>query len=267
MRRLWLSEWERLWLKKSTWFFFLSIWMTQVVGIWVLWGDYLQKESGSTVYLYSERFIIESLILQLISIYPIVLLFMTVSMFTEEYRTGQLRMILQRAFAKQEIFLVKGSVLVSLAGLILMVHAVISVIIGFFLFRIKEELAFGSLVEQLSMSLGYYGLGYLSLIALLSVFMLIAVSSFSTTTALLTGVGFLIFSFAYPNFLMIMIPDSPFLTMAIFTSIITLQYHGFPYMLSEAEQLLIFGFSILCLYIICGLSIAYFLFSKKDYFH
>ena len=114
-------------------------------------------------------------------------------------------MVLIRTYSFQQIIFAKFSVLVSFIFLYLTAYFIICYGVGYAMlsnpetypqFYYENQVTF---IEGLIYNLKFYGLAFLTLIAMSSVVFLIAIISHTTTTTLGVGIGFLFISFSYPN--------------------------------------------------------------------
>ncbi|MDA1668144.1 ABC transporter permease [Bacillus cereus] len=270
MISLFKSEWERMWAKRITWLFLLSL-----PAIVMASAKYYMKNNqvvpiNSPEYTYANSFPIMGLSEQLMGTFNVILLVTIVMMFANEYHTGQMRMLLQRSYSYRQVIFVKVLNVFIFSFLILLVYFICSYVIGYVFFDHKSsiKLFFHSKValnkDVFIYNIKYYILAYVSLLAVGSTFIMLCIISRSTTGAILMGMVFLFLSMAYPTILQLLIPAT-FAKYITFTSLIIIQFQGIPLMLSEQHLLVFWNLSVIIIYIIFCNGIT-FLLAKKDNF-
>lgn len=277
MKSLVLCELERLWKRKLTWLFFLAI--PLIVGATARY--YMSVNADTTMdspeYVTAWNFPVMALIEQLMVVVNIVSLVLLVLSFTEEYRTGQLRLVMLRAFTFGQLFRAKFAAYACTMGLFLAVYLGLAASMGVLLFEpvsasplfYRDGLASG--FEVLAYTLSYYGLAFATVLGVGGVLAAIAVWSPTTTAALGIGMGFLLASFGFPVIYAILNQAMQLHAPAEweFASLLQIQYKGIAYILADAglrpgEQGMWFYMGITVLYMAAGGGIAYASFTKKD---
>lgn len=269
-----MSEWERLWSKKITGFLFLSI-------PFILWltSHYYQKANlklSPTVpeYTVFANFPIMGLNEQLLSTFNLLTLVFVVMSITEEYHTGQLRMVMLRAYSYRKIFIAKVGVIIFTLILFLIWYFLSSYFIGYLMFPHTDVLLLfwhknpATLNQTFVYNLAYYVLALFTIIPVLCVMTLIAVISPTTTTAIGGGVAFLILSFVYSDILGILYNVTGIVLLAKlqFTSLLFIQWQGISLMLAEQPVFVGWNFFILLVYTLFSGLLAFNIFSKRDQF-
>ncbi|MCV9884577.1 ABC transporter permease [Metabacillus halosaccharovorans] len=268
MKKLVYAEWQRMWIRKSTWLFLCMIPMLLVAT-----SRYLSKHNkliskDSPDYTYANSFPIMGLAEQLTFTFNIILLIICILGFAQEIHTGQLRLIIQRSYSYRDVILAKLINVLLFTLLFLSIYFVCSYVVGFSLFDDKDDILLffhetpKSAGHVFLYNLAYYGLVYLSLVAMVSVYALFSIISKSTTSAIGLGMAFLLFSLAYPTIFNMSGTSSPFV---LFSSLPMIQYQGIAVMLASNS---VFYFNLFVLIAYIAISNAFILYftNKKDFF-
>lgn len=253
MRVLLISEWVRLWKRKVTWLIF------SVIPIIVYAAAKYCIYQNTTItpdlphYTVMGNFPVLGLSEMLMTAFNLIVLTIVTMVVTDEYRTGQLRMILTRMYSFHQIILAKFIVVLGFIFLYLLTYFIICYAIGYAMFSnpIDYPQFYNvnnvTLAEGVIYNMKFYGLAFLTLVAISSVIFYIAILSHTTTTALGMGMVFLFISFSYPNIIHLfgeLIPNEAFLKV-YFTSIPMIQWQGLTFMLAKSSGL--FGWILLIL--------------------
>ncbi|MFP3846967.1 ABC transporter permease, partial [Priestia filamentosa] len=134
MKALILTEWERLFKRKLTWI----VLAMAPAGLLVA-ASYLQKQNGQLSpelpeYTFTGNFAVLGLSEMLFTAFNALLLVFITLMITEEYRTGQLRMVMIRARSLGELVTAKVLVILGFLFLFFILYFLSSYLIGFFFF-------------------------------------------------------------------------------------------------------------------------------------
>lgn len=272
MKQLFWSEIDRLWKRKVTWGCFLAI----PVIILLSARFYLQNNARvpvtSAEYTVFGNFPVLALAEQLVMVVNLIALVLIVFTVTQEYRTGQLRMVLVRAYSKTTIFFAKlSAVLVTILGFF-GVYFLCSLVAGYLLFpRNGQVLLFYHatpvpLEEALGYCLAYYGIGFLTMIGVACVLFFIASISRTVTTAMGLGLFFLISSLMYSTILEFFRGVwSPMTLLKMqFLTLPYIQYTGIAAMLAERPAFVGWNLGVLAVYTLFFGGIAYLVFTKED---
>lgn len=268
------SEWERLWSRKITWFLFAGIPL-----ILFATGRYYQNlneklNPNRPEYAVLDNFPVLALSEQLITVFNFLLLLLLVFSITEEYRTGQIRMVMIRSYSFSQLLWAKWLSVMAVAFLFHIVYFILSYLFGAMMFDMKPELYLFyhknpvSSGPAFTYNVHYYALAFLTLIAMSWVITFFAVISKTTTTAIGTTIGFLLISFGYPIILMTFTKglNPPLAPQWYFLSLTQIQYQGIALFLAEIPQLVTFNLLVLLGYTLFFGSLAYFIFTKHDRF-
>lgn len=267
MKKLVYAEWQRMWIRKTTWLFLFTIPVILIASSQFLLKQNTMILKESTGYTYANSFPIMVLAEQLIYVFNIIALIIVVIGFAQEIQTGQLRLIIQRSYSFREVILAK-LINVSLFLLIfLSIYFIGSYIVGFSMFDYKHEIHLShedtkSGINVFLYNLAYYGLAYLSLVAAVSVYALFSIVSKSTTSAIGLGMAFLFISIVYPNLFNMSGFSSVFI---LFSSLPLIQYQGIAVMLAS-NSVLYYNLIVLMAYIILANALIFFFTNKKDFF-
>ncbi|MCV9950039.1 ABC transporter permease [Paenibacillus sp. BT-177] len=179
MKTLVYSEFERLWRRK--WFWLLVLCTPVLV---YSTGIYIQHTLRIPMKDLSKIFIVAGLRENLYLICNFAVATLVAAVFTEEFRSGQLRLLFVRRFTRGQIFWSKLLVVNTSILLLLIVYAVSSqVIVVFWKFshNINGTDIFGQIWSQV---FEYYGWAFASLLAISSLYSFIAMCSKSVTYAI-----------------------------------------------------------------------------------
>ncbi|MCG7376552.1 ABC transporter permease [Paenibacillus sp. ACRSA] len=176
------TEWERLWAKRWTWLLILV-----VPGLAYLSADYFESFQSSTELL-SDTFVLAGLRNNLYFPVNIILAALVATVFTEEYRGGQLRYVFLRHYTRRQIFISKMLLIYILIFLMLVWFSVSLYILGYIMFSHSESLRIPS-IEIVAYTIKYYAWAFLSLVGITSLFSFFAMYSKNVTYAM--GIGML----------------------------------------------------------------------------
>jgi ABC-2 type transport system permease protein len=268
------SEWERLWSRKITGSLFALI----PVILFATGHYYRGASQGMTpdnpAYPTLDNFPVLALAEQLMIGFHLVLLLLLASSITEEYRTGQIRMVMLRSYSFSQLLFAKWLTVMGVMFLFHGCYLVLSYVFGawmfegssqLFLFYHDEPVSSG---PAFSYNLRYYAIAYITLIASSLIITFFAVIAKSTTAAIGTTIGFLLASFAYPVILQKLAAtmEPPPAPHWYFLSITQIQYEGIALALAQVPKLVIFNAGVLLTYaLIFGIA-AYLFFTRKDQF-
>ncbi|PFK37787.1 ABC transporter permease [Bacillus cereus] len=271
MMRLVRSEWERLWAKKVTWCCFAGI-PLMLLGAAKYYLEHNQEVAKTAVdYTYANTFPVLALSEMLMSICNLILLVLIVLVFAQEYHSGQIRMVLQRVYTYSQVLVAKTITVLFVMLLFICAYFICSYLIGYIFFDHESSVLLfyhkekADEVDVFFYSVAYYGIAYITLVAMASIFIMFAVMSKSTTGATLLGVGFLIFSFGYPAFSSIM-GESPAFLYINYSSLINLQYEGIAISLGGYSWMRSFGSLVLGVYIVFSNVVTFYGMGKRDNF-
>ncbi|SDW80686.1 ABC-2 family transporter protein [Marininema mesophilum] len=268
------SEWQRIWSRKITWILFAAIPLVLFVT-----GHYYQGlndnlKPDSPEFALMDNFPILALAEQLLSVFNMTLLLLLVFSITEEYRTGQLRMVMIRSYTFTQLFFAKWINVMIIMFLFNAFYFLLSYAFGSWMFDSSSHLMLFlhddpvSNTSALLYNLRYYGFAFLTLIAISAVITFFAVISQTTTTAIGLTLGYLLVSVGYSQFLHTFTQGlKPAINPAwYFLSLTEIQYQGIALALADEPKLLFFNAGVLLVYTLIFGTGAYLLFTKKDRF-
>ncbi|NEW04790.1 hypothetical protein GK047_02000 [Paenibacillus sp. SYP-B3998] len=277
MKSLFQSEFERLWKQKLTWLFFAAIPCILFATAKYYLSNNLRVPLQSPEYVTANNFPVMALVEQLIVVFNVMSLVLLTLSFTEEYRTGQLRMVMLRAFTLGQLFRAKALAYLVTMLMFFLTYLAVSGVVGqlFFDSSVTTNLFYqdtkASTLDVIMYTVNYYAISLVTVVTIGSVFIAVAVLSQSTTAAIGMGMGFLLLSLGYPIVFTMMnyawklgLPSS-----WQFLSLTQVQYEGIAFLLADTvafsnRQFCLTTWLILVGYItVCG-STAYFAFTKKD---
>lgn len=270
MRQLFISEWQRVWNRKSTWISFMLIPIVLVAII----KHYIKSNalitSDNLKYVSSYNFPSRALNDESIVIFDIIMIVLVIMSITSEYREGKLRMVMIRSFSFGEIFKAKYLVVLSTAALLLFTNFIFSTFLGYLALpnqgvKFSYYLRKFTVSESVLYNIKYYIIAFVILAAVVSVIMCIATICKTTIGALAGSLVFMLVSTILPDLCSVFISKVPgiyeFMNNSFLTSI---QYGGIDVLLSQTHQgvgvmLTSVGFHIVVFYLI-----AFYLFSDED---
>ena len=258
MKKLIANEWKLLWKRKVVWLIFFSIpIMVYAAAKFTLYQN-TTTDPSKAHYAVAGNFPLLGLSEMLMTAFNFIVLAVVTMVVTEEYRSGQLRLILIRTYSFRQLIFSKYFAVMGLMFVYLFSYFVICYFMGYGLFpksasypQFYEEGHITNL-EGLIYNLKFYGLAYLTMLAMGTIIFYIAIVSKTTTTAIGIGIGFLLFSFMYPNILYIFgqAMSNELLMKLFFTSIPMIQWQGLTLMLAKTNNLFTWNVVILCGYIL-----------------
>lgn len=258
MKKLIASEWERLWKLKVIWLLFAAIpIMVYAAAKYCLYQN-TTVTPDLPQYTVVGNFPVLGLAEMLMTAFNVVVLVITTMVVTDEYRSGQLRMVLIRTYSFRQIILAKFFVVISFIFLYLVAYFIICYGMGSIMFSNPETYpqfynqSDVTVVEGFIYNLKFYVLAFLTLVAMSSVLFFIAIISHTTTTTLGIGIGFLFLSIAIPNIIELvgqLVPNEILLKL-YFTSITMVQWQGLTFMLAKSSNLLGWMLLVLSCYIL-----------------
>lgn len=232
-------------------------------------GHNAEVSTSSPEYTVFGNYPVMGLAEQLMSTFNVFIIMLIVMTVTQEYRSGQMRMILLRAYSFRRIYLAKWLVVLTALFLFQLAYFAASYLVGYVMFEQTDAVHLFYHDEPVSngeaffYNVGYYAIGFLTLIAVASVMMVIAVWSDTTTVAVGLGVGFLLLMIFSPSIVSRLIDSFNWSPYWQFLSIFQIQWLGIVSMMAD-PFLLYFNLSILGLYIVLGVGASYWIFTKQD---
>ncbi len=267
MKQLFLSEWQRMWNRKSTWSCFGLIPIIVFMFVKYYLKSNLKFTSGNAEYITFLKFPSAVLRINLLMFFNIVVILLIIMSLTSEYRSGQLRMIMIRAVSFGDIMKAKFLVILSTVFIFLSTHFVISTVLGCLYFPHKTSNFISyrysfTVSEGILYNLKYYIIAFITLTAVASVIMFICINCKTTTGAVAGSLTFIVTSVLYPTICELFLNKmSPIID---YPSLVSIEDHGILSVLAQNPQdvgLIIF---IIALYIGVFFSIAFTLLNDQD---
>ncbi|SFT00611.1 ABC transporter permease [Marininema halotolerans] len=268
------SEWGRLWSRKITWLLFAIL----PILLLITGNHYLGENDGITPgnpgFTAWDSFPVMALSNQLMTVFNMILLLLFVFSITEEYRTGQLRMVMIRSYSFSQLLIAKW---ITVMGIMLLFHGLyflLSYVVGGLFFDSSPHLFFPYYQDPigggpaLTYTIRYFALAFLTLVAVSWLITFFAVISQSTTTAIGITLGFLLISFGYPQILQTFTKglNPPLDAKWYFLSLTQIQTEGIALALGQTSKFLTFNGGVLFVYAFAFGTAAYLFFTKKDRF-
>lgn len=271
MRLLIRAEWERLWAKKVTWLCFIAIPIMLFASAKVFLKHNEIVPADYPDHTYANSFPFMGLSEQLLGTFNMILLVTVVLMFSHEYHSGQMRMVLQRLYSYKQVLLAKMITTLLIMLLFLTFYFICSYIVGFIFFDYKNSIVLllhtkpSTGIEIVIYNIMYYIIAYITLIAMTSVLVMLSVISKSTTGATILGMGFILFSAIYPTIIQL-IGTPNLIGLINYTSLFMLQYNGIATMLLGHHFVIIWCLGSMFFYIIFCNFITFYVLSNRDNF-
>ncbi|MBB3126110.1 ABC-type transport system involved in multi-copper enzyme maturation permease subunit [Paenibacillus rhizosphaerae] len=274
---LFLSEWERMWKRKITWLFLFA--MPAVVAATAKYyaGHNRVIPPASAEYTWAGNFPVMALIEQLIVVFNVMSLILLTLSVTEEYRSGQIRMVMLRSFTAGQLLRAKWLAHTAVMMLYFTVYLLLSAAAGLLFFETHDPMQLFyhdhpvSLKGMIGYTLMYYGLAFLTVLAIGSVFMAAAVISRTTTGAVGLGLGFLLCSLGFPLVYQLAnrVGGLGLPAVVKYLSLTEIQYSGIAVMLGQAQAVSSGAASLAALLVGLGYAVIFgvgslLVFSKSD---
>ncbi len=197
------SEFERLWKNKLTLFCFILIPLAIIGSSEYYLGNNLKLPITSAEYTSFGNYSFMMFQEMLITLFNFIgILFVCISI-TEEYRKGSIRLIMIRGYSFKEIYFAKIASIIATMFIFFVAYFILSTAIGYFiapkLYRVKlfYHSSTVSNLKAIFYSLKYYALGFLTVLAILSVFSLFSVTFKSSTGTIAACICFLVGSLIF----------------------------------------------------------------------
>ncbi|MBU3215614.1 ABC transporter permease [Clostridium estertheticum] len=270
MKQLFLSEWQRLWSRKSTWISFMLIPVVLIVSI----KHYIKVDALITAnnlkYVSSLNFPSAVLASESIWIFDVIVIVLIIMAVTSEYREGQLRMVMIRSFSFSEIFKAKYLVVLSTVFLLLFTNFILGTFLGYLTLP-KQAVQFPyysrkfTANESIFYNIKYYIIAFVILAAIISVIMCISIICKTTIGALTSSLIFIILSILIPDLCSVFTGNvSQIYKFFNYSFLIRIQYGGIDILLSERPQEVGIILTSIVFHIIVFYLIAFNLFSDQD---
>lgn len=270
MKQLFISEWQRLWNRKSTWVSFMLI----PIALIAIIKRYIKSDALITPdnlkYVSSFNFPSKVLNIESIMIFDVIVIVLIIMAVTSEYREGKLRMVMIRSFSFGDIFKAKYLVVLSITALLLFTNFIFSTFLGYLVLP-RQEVKFPyysrkfTASESMIYNIKYYIIAFVILAAVVSVIMCIAIICKTTISALAGSLIFIFVSIIIPDLCSVFIGNSSEMYRFLNYSFLTrIQYGGIDVLLSETPQAVGLMLTSIVFHIVVCYLIAFNLFSEHD---
>lgn len=203
MKQLFISEWQRLWHRKSTWISFMLIPIIILISL----KRYIMIDTKVTPdsirYVSSSNFASNLLSNQSVEFFDVIVILLIIMAVTSEYREGHLRMVMIRSFSFDQIFKAKHLVILSASFLLLFTNFILSTLFGY-LFLPNKEVKFPYQLKKFTMgesifyNAKYYIIAFIVLAAVISVIMCISIVCKTTIGTFAVSIIFVFVSSIVP---------------------------------------------------------------------
>lgn len=271
MKNIVRAEWQRLWNQKITWISLILIPFILIFAAKLHQNRNEHLAPNHPNYAYANNFLIFSMYEQMTIVLNIVVLLIVVLHVAYEYHSGQMRFILQRTITFPRLIFAKWLTISLFLALFLFVYFICSIIIGFIYFEYSPQLTLlhrtepAEFTEVLIYSLSYYGLAFVTLVTMASVMMTLCLISKSTTGAIGLTVGFVLFSFIYPNIILLFF-NHPFAGVFVYSSLVVVQFEGISLMLTGELEAKILLLTVILIYLVMSNFISNLLARKREHY-
>jgi len=270
MKQLFISEWQRLWHRKSTWISFLLIPIIILATLRKYILTDVKITPDNIKYVSSLNFSSTILGNQSIEFFDVIVILLIIMAVTSEYREGHLRMVMIRSFSFDQIFKAKYLVILSTSFLLLFVHFILSTLFGY-LFLPNKEVKFPYQLKKFTMgesvfySVKYYIFAFIVLAAVISVIMCISIICKTTVGTLAASMIFIFVSSIIPDLCSVFIGEtSQAYKFVSYTFLTNIQYAGIDELLSGISGETILMSASIVFHIVVFYLIALNIFSEQD---
>ncbi|MCQ4088041.1 hypothetical protein [Saccharibacillus sp. JS10] len=254
--RLFEAEWRRLWKRRSVRLMAFTAPLAAMLSAVYLLSNNQRLDPGLPEYATAGNVPVLALAEMLITVFSGMMLVLAGLTVTEEYRGGQLRMVMLRAASLTRIIAAKWLACLAFVFIQLLLYLGCCVVIGKMVFPNPDtyplfyDAGIVSYAQGLLYDLEYYGLATLALAVLLTVFFGIATIGRSSTAALGLGIGFLLLSYAFPTMLAYFRPllDTQVYFRLHFSSLLMIEWEGLAAMIANLHGLALWNISVLAGY-------------------
>ncbi|MEO3946648.1 ABC transporter permease [Gorillibacterium sp. CAU 1737] len=272
MIRLLHSEWQRLWKHRI----FLLMLAAVPVSAYAA-AAYMKKANAGTdaslpQYAVAGNFSVLGFEEMLLTAFNLAVIVLAAYVITDEYRSGALRMVMQRAYTFGQLLAAKAIILFAAITTLCLVYLLTTLLVGAVMLPHSE--AFPLFYREgtvdymggLLYALQFYGIALLSLAAMTAVLVFLAVISPTVTTAMGLGLGFLIVSLTAPMLLSYFAPliETNLFFRLYFSSIPMIQWQGIVYLLAEPPRYAGWMYGVLATYLLVFSTAAYAVFTRRD---
>lgn len=274
MIHLLAAEWYRLWKRKLVWAMVLALPLAAFASATYYQGANASVSPDLPQYAVVGNFPVLA-IAEMIYFFDLLLIALVATIWTEEIRSGQLRMVFIRTPDFHRIWWAKIGVLLGTVLLFLLLYLGCSYVAGYFLLPHTEQFPLFYRAGQVGVwegvwyNLQYYGIAFLTLVSFAGFLILMGSICRTVTGALGAGMSFLLFSFMYPYVAGYFIPliGEEVYQKIFLSSLPMIQWEGIVHLLSDHPIGVGWMTGVLLLYpLFFGLP-AMLLLSRQDQWH
>ncbi len=205
MIRLLQAEWKRLWKRKLLWGIVGGLPVAAFAAATYYEGANQGGSSAEPQYAVVGNFPVLAMAEMLLTLFNLILMALVATLWTEEIRSGQLRMVLLRVRTFSQLWWAKVGVLLGTVALLMLIFLGFSYLAGYWLLPHTDTYPLFFRAEPVGSwegfgyNLQYYGLSFLTLVAFAGFLLLTASLCRTVTGTLGAGMAFLLLSFFYPE--------------------------------------------------------------------
>ena len=270
MKSLFISEFQRLYYRKSTWACFLAIPVLLIASAKYYRGVNTVMDISNPQYTSFLIFPVAAMQEQLIVGFNMIVVLLMILSVTQEVRNGSIRMVLIRKFKPIEVFIVKFLVIITSVFIYLMTYLILGYIVGFIIFPKFDSVHifyWGKTFnagQAFIYTIKYYLISFLTLLSISSLVFFISTISKSVVIALGLSVATLFGLAVYPTIIQILLFNNINLMKYKLLSVIQIQHQGIAMMIGEKNSFYLFNLSIIGIYILIFLLISFVIHKKSD---
>ncbi|MCB2309525.1 ABC transporter permease [Clostridium tagluense] len=270
---LYKSEFERIWKRRLTWICFILIPLS-IAGAskYYLSNNYSHAVTSAEFVSFGNYpfMIFQKVLVTLFNIFTMLFVCMCV---TEEYRSGEIRLVMIRGYSFLEIYFAKVAAIITTMLIFFLIFFLLSTVWGYFAAtRLDKVMLFYhsnsvTILKAFLYSGKYYALGFLTTMAMLSVFMVFAVKCKTVTGAMGCSIAVIIGGLVFSEVIIYFgsILGKNLITHLYFSTITKIQHLGICMVLSEKPTLAPWIIIVLISHIIFFGGIACRIFTKEDH--
>ncbi|WP_234117500.1 ABC transporter permease [Clostridium hydrogenum] len=272
MINLFKSEWQRLYIKKTTWICFISI----PIILIALVKHYLKVNSvlnaSSPEFMESYKFPIVALQNYSMLLFDLLFIMLIVLCVTDEFRNGSIRMVLLRPIKKLHLFYAKFLVLLATLFLLLTTYFLLAYLIGFIAFPRTSNISLNYFKHSLPQNqviiyaIKTYLIELFTLTSMCSLIFFISTISKTITIAFGANLGIIVVGLIFSPIMVIFTHkhNANLIKLQWLISIPKIQTDGIQLMLAQTSHLLLYGLGVLFIYAILFTALNYLIYSKSD---
>ncbi len=204
-KKIFACEWQRLWLKKSTWLCLIIIPLVVFASLKYYLGVNKIVNITDPKYTSFANCAVAALQEQLLIFFNMIVIFLTTLSITQEFRSGEIRFILLRTNSPCKLFFAKFLTINLTVALFLLIYFLSSYALGYFMLPKLDKIHIFyhntdfNFQAAFSYSVKYYLIALLTLIAMSCIVSFICAVSKSVSIAIGLSLGVFLGMLAYPT--------------------------------------------------------------------